>query len=132
MPQDQEELWIFSKEGRPIVDFSKDATIDESLLGGFISTIKSFSQELSGKELKSFSLMNHKFILMPYFQDDFIIVCRRNSNVKDKKIFKICKVIGKIFEDMYDKNELKKWDGDHSFFNKFKNRLDLYFKMGNL
>ena len=132
MPSDLKELWIFSKEGLPIVDFTKDDTIDESLLGGFIAAIKSFSQELSGKELKSFSLMSYKFTLMPYFQDEFIIVCRSNFNVKDNKVFKICKVIGKIFEDMYDISKLKEWDGDDSFFNKFKNRLDLYFKMGNL
>ena len=84
------------------------------------------------KDLKSFSLMSYKFTLMPCFQDDFIIVCRLNSNVKDKKIINMCKVIGKIFEDMHDINELKKWDGDLSFFNKFKDRLDLYLKMGNL
>jgi hypothetical protein len=127
-----EELWIFSKAGIPIVEISKTQVIDKHNMGYFISAMKSFSQEFSGEELKSLIMENNKFILKSILHGSAILVCRTNLSIKDKKIIKICNIISQIFEDLYLPEDLNNWNGDTSFFNKFKEKVDLYFKMSDL
>ncbi len=128
-----EELWIFSKDGLPIVDFCKEGNIDKSLLGAFFSAIKSFSKEIaSGDELTSFILKKYKFTLVSALNNNAILVCKSDPKHKDKKIQKLCNVIVRIFEETYDSSDINNWDGDLSFFDDFKDKLDLYFKMSAL
>ncbi len=126
------ELWIFSKEGIPLTQFCEEDSLDETLIGGFISAIKSYTQQLADGGLQSFKMVDDKFTLMPTLQGNVILVCRSSSKTKEKKVQQICEVICKIFEDLYDVNDLKNWNGDLSLFDKFRDRLDLYFKMSNL
>ena len=71
--------------------------------------------------------------LCPYCMDgQIILVCRSPLYVDKKKIGKICGVIGKMFEDMFHIEEITKWDGDISFFNPFRTKLDIYFRMADL
>ncbi len=132
MPPLLDELWVFSRAGVPIVDFSKGATVDKTFLGFFISAIKTFSQAASGRELKAFNIGNNKYSCIHCMKDEIILVCRSPLYVEKKKIDKICGVIGKMFQDMFTMNDIEKWDGDLSFFNTFKTKLDLYFRMADL
>ena len=65
-------------------------------------------------------------------KDKIILVCRSPLYIDKKKIGKICNVIGKMFQDMFSIEDIEKWDGDISFFNTFKTKLDLYFRMADL
>jgi len=132
MPPLLDELWVFSRAGVPIVDFSKEGSVDKTFLGFFISAIKTFSQAASGRELKAFSIGQKKYSCIHCMDDQIILVCRSPLYVDKKKIKKICKVIGKMFEDMFKIDDIEKWDGDLSFFNTFKHKIDLYFRMADL
>jgi hypothetical protein len=126
------ELWIFSQAGIPIVEFSKDTGLDKYLMGSFVSAIKLYSQHLSEKGLNSFILENHKFVLKSMMDGNAILVCRTDVDMKDKKIDKQCEVIARIFEELYTPEDVKKWDGTLAYFDEFKEKLDLYFKMSNI
>ncbi|MHA1148311.1 MAG: hypothetical protein ACTSR8_08700 [Promethearchaeota archaeon] len=128
-----DELWILSIDGRPLVNFCKEGIMDESLICCFFSAITAFSYELAGKEgLKSITLQEYKFTYSPCCDGKALLVCKSNADVKDKKIYKICKIIKNILEDLHSGESINNWDGDLSYFEEFKNRLNLYFKMSNL
>jgi len=126
------ELWIFSNAGIPIVDFSKDSGLNKYLMGSFISAIKTYAQHLSEKGLNSFILENYKFILKSVLEGNAILVCMTDVNIKEKKIDKQIAVIARIFEELYKPDDIKNWDGEISFFEEFKEKSELYFKMSNL
>jgi len=127
------ELWIFSKEGIPIIEITDDTKLDKYLMGSFISAIKTYSQHLSEKGgLNCFIMENCKFTVKSALYGNSILVCKTESDIKEKKITKICNVIVRIFEELYDVDDLKNWNGDLAFFDKFKEKIELYFKMSNL
>lgn len=126
------ELWVFSKGGIPLIELFQKDKLEPSLLGGFCSAIKSFSIKLSGNELNSFEMGGNKYTLASALDGSVFLVCNSPSQIKDKNIKKICKVIVNIFEDMFSCSDIENWKGDVSFFTAFKQKLDLYFKMSNL
>lgn len=132
MPSLLDEIWIFSKDGIPIVDFARIGSVDKSMLGSFISAIKTFVREISKGQLKSINVGNDKYTFTSCVQNEVILVCKSPIEVKDKKIQKICKLIADIFDDMFSLDDINNWDGDTSFFDKFKDKIDLYFKMADL
>jgi len=132
MPSLLDEIWIFSKDGIPIVDFARIGSVDKSMLGSFISAIKTFVREISKGQLKSINVGNDKYTFTSCVQNEVILVCKSPLEVKDKKIQKICKLIADIFDDMFSLDDINNWDGETSFFDKFKDKIDLYFKMADL
>ncbi|MFX1392053.1 MAG: hypothetical protein ACFFAH_00630 [Promethearchaeota archaeon] len=50
------ELWIFSKDGVPLVEILKNTKVNSGLLGGFFSIIESFSKDYSENGIKSITL----------------------------------------------------------------------------
>jgi hypothetical protein len=127
-----DEIWIFSKDGIPIIDFARIGSVDKSMLGSFISAIKSFVKEISKGQLKSINVGNDKYTFTTCVQDEVILVCKSPLEVKDKKVQKICKLIVDLFDDMFSLDDINNWDGNTSFFDKFKDKIDLYFKMADL
>ena len=123
------EIWVFSQAGIPIVEFSKNTGLDKFLMGSFVSAIKLYSQHLSEKGLNSFILENHKFVLKSLLDGNAILVCRTDVDMKDKKIDKQCDVIARLFKELYNPNDVKHWDGTLAYFDEFKEKLELYFKM---
>ena len=127
-----DELWVFSKSGVPIVDFSKEAAVDKTFLGFFISAIKTFSKKVSGRELKAFNIGNKKYTCIHCLEDELVLVCRSPLGINKKKIQKICSVIGKMFEQLFTIDDITNWDGDLDFFTEFNHKLDLYFRMSDI
>lgn len=127
-----DELWVFSRAGVPIVDFSKEERVDKTFLGFFISAIKTFSRSVSGRELKAFNIGSNKYSCIHCLKDEIVLVCRSPLDVNKKKIQKVCSVIGKMFEKMFSIEEITNWNGDIDFFNEFKHKLDLYFRMSDI
>jgi len=132
MPSLLDEIWIFSKDGIPIVDFARIGSVDKSMLGSFISAIKTFVREISKGQLKSINVGNDKYTFTSCVQNEVILVCKSPLDVKDKKIQRICKLVVDIFDDMFSLDDINNWDGETSFFDKFKDKIDLYFKMADL
>ena len=127
-----EDLWVFTDHGTPVIDFSKKGSVDKSLLGCAISAIELFSQKVSGKKIKAFNEGNNKFSCIPCLDEKIILVIKSSSDTNDKTVRKIGKIISKIFEKMFTIGDIEKWNGDLSFFDEFKSKLDLYFRMGDL
>ncbi|MFX1345916.1 MAG: hypothetical protein ACFFAI_12475 [Promethearchaeota archaeon] len=127
-----DELWVFSKAGVPIVDFSKEENVDKTFLGFFISAIKTFSKKVSGRELKGFRIGNNKYSCIHCMADEIVLVCRSPLDVNKKKIQKVCSVVGKMFEKMFSIDEITNWNGDIDLFNEFQHKLDLYFRMSDI
>ena len=46
-----ENLWIFSKEGIPIVEIFHNTELNSSLLGSFLAAIDDFSKKIGVKEI---------------------------------------------------------------------------------
>ena len=126
------ELWVFSKDGTPLVEFYRVKKIDKNFIGGFITAIKAFSKELIGKELKSFTIEDNKFVCVSALNGNVIIACCCTSTSNDKKIQNLCNIIVSIFNELYKTDDIKNWDGDITYFDQFKKKIDLYFKLGNL
>lgn len=127
-----EELWIFSRDGIPLLEIFKNTDLDQALIGGFLSAMKSFTEGLSGKSLKSFSFGTEKFLMIPSHNDNIFLVSKYNSNVKEKVIQKLMNVIIKFFEEMYSTKDIEEWDGNINYFNKFKDRLEIYFELSQV
>lgn len=127
-----DELWVFSRAGVPIVDFSKEKYVDKTFLGFFISAIKTFSQKVSGRELKGFNIGHNRYSCIHCLDGQLVLVCRSPLDVTKKKIQKICSVIGSMFEKMFTIEDIEHWNGDISFFEDFQHKLDLYFRMSDI
>jgi len=84
MPSLLDEIWIFSKDGIPIVDFARIGSVDKSMLGSFISAIKTFVREISKGQLKSINVGNDKYTFTSCVQNEVILVCKSPLDVKDK------------------------------------------------
>ena len=67
-------------------------------------------------------------------KDNIYLVGKCNLKVKDKVVRKIFEIFSQFFEELYTVDEIMshKWDDDLTFFDIFKDRVDLYFKMSNL
>jgi chemotaxis protein CheY-P-specific phosphatase CheC len=127
-----EELWIFSRDGIPLVEIFKGTQINNILIGGFLSAMKTFAKEMSGKTLNSFTTGPHRFYIASSLEERAFLVCKYDSKVKEKKIKKVMEIIIKFFEDMYSINEIENWNGKISYFDKFKDRLELYFEVSQV
>ena len=128
MPSIIKEFWLFSKDGLPIAEFSGEKGLDKTLMGGIVSAIKIFSQQLTSKGLQSLMLENDKLSFGKSHNGNAILVFRTSSKIKDKKIQKLCQDIVEIFEELYDVNDIISWDGDVTFFNGFKEKLQNFLK----
>ncbi|MHA1436989.1 MAG: hypothetical protein ACTSPD_05390 [Promethearchaeota archaeon] len=126
------EVWIFTRGGIPLVDYCKDSGVNKTLLGSFFSALSCFSKELTGNELKSFLIKDYKFTATTCLEGEVVILCRSPAKAKEKTIKQVCKMIVKLFTDLYTLKDIKEWDGDLSKFDKFKEKLDLYIKMSNI
>ncbi len=122
------DFWLFSKDGLPIAEFTGEQTLDKSIIGGLVSAIKIYSQQITSKGLQSLLLEDNKFTFLSVLQGNAILVLRTSSKIKDKKIQKVCNSIAKMFEELYDADDIIKWDGDVTFFDKFRAKLDNYIK----
>ena len=65
-------------------------------------------------------------------QNDLIIFYRTDPNTKEKKILNLCQTISGILENVYPTDKLQFWDGNLSFFEKFRKKVALFFKMSTL
>ena len=128
MSPDIEELWLFSKYGVPIADFTcSELKTDKSIIGGLVSAIKTFSQQLTTKGLQSLMLEDSKIVFFSALQGNVIMIIRTNSKAKDKRINKISIDIIRLFEDLYSINDIETWDGSTKFFKEFRERLCAFF-----
>lgn len=114
-----------------MVIFNNKEQLSEHLLGSFVKTIKELG-ELSGKELQSVTLNNYKYTCISCCDNNAFIVHRAEPTVKDKKIEKKCIAVKDLLEGMHQASEIICWDGDCSYFDNFKRKLNLYFKMSEL
>ena len=127
-----EELWIFSRDGIPLIEIFKNTQVDNILVGGFLSAIKTFADEVSGQNLNSLSIGKQNFHIASCLEDYVLLVCKSSSKVSQKRIKKVMDIIIKFFEDMYSKKDIEVWDGNVSYFDKLKDKLELYFEVSQI
>ncbi len=127
-----EKLWIFSQNGVPIADFNEGEKTDNSLLTSLMSAIHTFTENISGKKLKAFQTGEHRYTCVKCLKDNIIIIIQSTKESKQKTIIKTCDILKEIFEKMFTVDQIEKWDGDLSLFNKYKEKVDLYFKLRDM
>ena len=127
-----QDLWIFSKNGLPLLDLCEEKLPNSAILGALFSSIQTFCNEVSGTDLQSFMMGNCKFYIKSALDGHAIFVCKTEILIKEKKIQKLIDALIKIFEETFKPKDLINWDGDSSFFDEFRNRLELYSKMCEL
>jgi hypothetical protein len=138
-----DEFWIFSKEGEGLVNFYRDpngngsfsyrnVTFSQHNLS-VIKTLIIANLQKSSKEKKNIVRFEDDIIRYGQCLENDLIICYKpNPNVKENLVLKLCKTISRILEDDYPNDKMQFWDGQFSFFDKFKNKLSLYFKMSSL
>ncbi len=138
-----EEFWIFSKAGEVLVNFYRDpnangsfnyrnASFDQTKLNEIKDLIVSNLQNSSQNKKNIMRFENDLIRYGQCLQNDLIIFYRTNPDIKEKKALSICRVISGILEDAYPPDKLQLWDGKLSFFEKFRKKVVLYFKMSKL
>lgn len=132
MPSFIEDLWIINRDGRPLIEVINNTELNSYLLGPFVSALESFSKELTGSELQSLTFGEKKLIITPCLKGQVYLVSNYDKSVKEKKIKKMFKLIADFFEDFYSLDDIVSWNGDPSIFDKFKDRIDVYFEMYDL
>ncbi|MBY9006269.1 MAG: hypothetical protein KGD63_05890 [Candidatus Lokiarchaeota archaeon] len=70
--------------------------------------------------------------MAPALDDNIFLVCEFDLNFKEKEINKIIKLLADLFEELYSIDDIKNWNGDISFFYKYRDKVLLYFKMYDL
>ncbi len=123
------ELWIFSKDGVPLIEILQNSKVDSSIFGAFISAMGVFSKQMSGASFDGFSLGENKYIFTSCLNNNILLVCKCDIKVKDKKVHKIFKILEEFFEEMYSVEDISNFGGDVRLFNQFKERVKTYFKM---
>ncbi|MFX1239054.1 MAG: hypothetical protein ACFE8P_15210, partial [Promethearchaeota archaeon] len=68
------DFWLFSKDGLPIAEFTGEQTLDKSIIGGIVSAIKIYSQQITSKGLQSLLLEDNKFTFLSVHQGNAILV----------------------------------------------------------
>jgi len=133
MPSFINNLWVITQDGTPLVEIFNNEQLNTGLLGAFLSAIESYSKKISdGGKLTSITFKEKKLVIIPALGGYIYLVGLLNKSLKDKKIKEIFKIISDIFEDLYSENDIKTWDGDISFFDKFEERINIYFRMYDL
>ena len=138
-----EEFWIFSKKGEAIVNFYRDdnstgsfnyrdVLFNQDKLSEIRNLIVSNLQNPSPKKKNIMKFENDIIRYGQCLQNDLIIFYKTNPNAKEKTVLNLCKTISGILEDAYPSDKLQFWDGNLSFFEKFKKKVGLYFKMSTL
>jgi len=127
-----EELWVFSSDGRPLLEIFHNNELDPALLGAFLASMESFSKELIGSQLDKFSFGNKQFLITPCLDGNIFLLSQSDIKVKGKKIQKIFKIIIELFEELYSPEDILRWNGDTKLFDGFKERINLYFSMAEL
>lgn len=127
-----EKLWIFSESGVPIADFNEEDETDHTLVSSLMSAIHSFTENISGKKLKSFQTGKNQYTCVKCLKGNIIIVMQSSNSSKQKNIMKTCEILKDIFEKMYTIDQIENWDGDLSLFDEYKRKVDLYFKLRNI
>ena len=132
MPSFINNLWIINQDGRPLIEVINNTEANSYLLGPFVSAIESFSKELTGTELQSLTFGDKKIIITTCLEDHVYLVSNYDQKIKEKKIKKMFGLIAEFFEDLYSLEDIVNWDGDPTVFEKFKDRIDVYFEMYDL
>ena len=136
-----DEFWIFSKKGEPLVHFIKSTEgdpkfdyivpdLEDVSLTKIRNIIAEQSKENKIKKLIKFNEEN--FNLAQCLKNDSVIFYKTKSNAKEKEIKDVCRVVGKIFEDAYRKDQLKFAEENIDIFDKFQKKLSIYSKLSNL
>jgi hypothetical protein len=125
-------LFIISQAGHALfTQINKDKKFlnDNYIqIGGFLSAITAFSQEVIGKEsgenLEAISFQNQQFILKFKESLIFAYLLEKNTNLIQVKRF-----MEFVAEDFYDlfHNQISNFNGDIEPFTSFKNVIDKYF-----
>jgi hypothetical protein len=136
-----DEFWIFSKKGEPLVHFIKSTEgnpnfdyvapdLENVSLTKIQTIIAQQSKEKKTKKLIKFNDENFNFAQC--LKNDSVIFYKTLSNGKEKEIKDVCKIVGKIFEDAYKKDQLKFAEENIEIFDKFQKKLSIYSKLSNL
>ena len=138
-----EEFWIFSKEGEALVNFYRDpdasgsynyrnTSFDQAKLNEIRGLIVSNFQDPSRIKKNIMRVENDLIRYDQWLQNDLVIFYKTNPSIKEKKVLHLCKMISEILETAYPPGKLQLWDGNLSFFEKFRKKIAIYFKMSSL
>ena len=125
-------LFIISQAGHALftrINKEKKFLIDNYIqIGGFLSAITAFSQEVIGKEsgenLEAINFQNQQFILK--VKDQLIFAYLLENNTNPDQVKKDMELVAEEFFDLYH-DQINNFNGDIEPFTSFKNVVDKYF-----
>lgn len=127
-----DDILICSKDGKNLTEFLYDDDFDPNLLSSLCSALNIHIKEATGSELNAIEIGEFKFSFFPCLDNNVLIVVKTAKKVKDKSIKKLFKVVVDIFEEMFTIEDIENWNGEKELFEKFQDKLNLYFKLSQL
>jgi tetratricopeptide (TPR) repeat protein len=112
------EIWIFSDTGLELFDFAPETTMDPELLGGFLSALQSFSNELTREQLNAMVVGGDRYMIFRKPEGKFYIMGRANIKASEHLVEKTLKLITERFYKEYE-NYLANFVGNVTPFKKF-------------
>jgi Na+/phosphate symporter len=100
-------------------------TIKKYLFSAFLTAINQFAKEISKKHLKKIIIEDEIFSMSVI---ENLLFVYKHDDIKESKMERISNELSTRFIELF-KPELKNWDGDVSFFNKFKEEADKILAM---
>ncbi|HMF30420.1 MAG TPA: hypothetical protein VKK79_03345 [Candidatus Lokiarchaeia archaeon] len=119
------ELWIISQAGVPVYHQCLMENFDETLFGGFISAIRSFTQSFGEHDLKKLELGGSKMIIIISKDGKWLFVGRTGLKENDKKIYQYLTEVSNIFFNRFE-SYLPIWDQSTDEFQVLDELIDIH------
>ncbi|HUX99316.1 MAG TPA: hypothetical protein VMV49_07145 [Candidatus Deferrimicrobium sp.] len=121
------EIWVVNESGIPLFNKSRDAKVDATLFGGFLSAIQSFVKDtFYGTKIEKLILGESKLSVLNVEDYHIYIVIRCHKKVKDNEIADHLQKIKELFISNF-KTKLNKEVNDISEFLSFDKILEEFF-----
>ncbi|MFX1393601.1 MAG: tetratricopeptide repeat protein [Promethearchaeota archaeon] len=123
---DVKEIWIFhATAGVEIYNYAFDSQIDHDLLGGFLTALRSFSLEISQKQLKNMIIGDDCYMIYQEEAYNFYILGRADAKVS-KEIMK--SILSKIYRRFWKEYSqyITDFQGNVKFFRDFTSIIESF------
>jgi tetratricopeptide (TPR) repeat protein len=121
------DIWVFNLNGLELFSFAPEMKFDPSLLGGFLSALRGFSEEISKNELNTIVMGDFRYSLYLEPNKDFFIMGRSNLREPETVVLNSLSIIYKRFYQEYSSHIIN-FSGDTRKFQSFKSiipKIDL-------
>ena len=120
------DIWIFSKStGIELFSYSYETEVEADLLGGFMTAIQAFSEQIAYKNIDSMIFGDARFSIYQEEDRDFYILTRSSATISEDMIEKVVSTVyNRFWKEFYQ--EIINFEGNVSHFQNFEKILESF------